>query len=235
MPRVVLLGTGTSVGKTFVAAGLARALARLEPAVPVLPLKPVETGIDASSDGAPPPGSDAALLEGATHLCTPPRPHPIVALPLPVSPNRAAKVAGRTLTVPGIVSATLQALHDATLHYSRAWHLVETAGGAFSPLSPTAANDDLAAALDPAVWILVAPDALGVIHDVVATITALRLRRRAPDILVLTAARSKDASTGSNANELRSLGIALPILGVGQDDACPAHLAHAVIDAASRA
>jgi hypothetical protein len=63
---------------------------------------------------------------------------------------------------------------------------------------------------------LVAPDALGVLHDVTATLLALRSFGRIPDAVVLSAARS-DASTGSNACELRRLGIAQPIAVLARD------------------
>jgi dethiobiotin synthetase len=98
------------------------------------------------------------------------------------------------------------------------WSIVETAGGVFSPLSETATNLDLALALEPATWVLVAADALGVLHDVSATLQAMRARNRAPDHLVLCAARAPDASTGSNATELAALGIATPSAVLARDD-----------------
>ena len=88
--------------------------------------------------------------------------------------------------------------------------LVELAGGAFSPLGPGLTNVDLALALDPALWLLVAPDALGVLHDVTASLRALP---RPPDAVVLSGSRPPDQSTGGNAQELASLGI-VPVLDV---------------------
>jgi hypothetical protein len=82
--------------------------------------------------------------------------------------------------------------------------LIESAGGAFSPLATRLTNVDLALALEPALWVLVAPDALGVLHDVTSTLRALP---RPPDAIVLSSARAADASTGSNAAELTSLDI----------------------------
>jgi dethiobiotin synthetase len=98
------------------------------------------------------------------------------------------------------------------------WSVVETAGGVFSPLSSTAANFELALALDPAIWVLVAADALGVLHDVSATLLAMRARNRVPDHVVLSAARPPDASTGTNAAELAALGIATPSAVLARDD-----------------
>jgi dethiobiotin synthetase len=96
--------------------------------------------------------------------------------------------------------------------------LVETAGGALTPLAPGITNFDLALALEPAVWILVAPDALGVLHDVSATLEALSARGRSPDVVVLSEAREPDASTGTNAAELRELGIAAPVAVAARGD-----------------
>ena len=103
---------------------------------------------------------------------------------------------------------------------SRHVTLIETAGGALSPLSATATNLDLARALSPALWLLVAPDALGVLHDCRVTLAALG---RAPDALALSAARALDASSGTNAEELRWLGIASPlcVLGPGARSVAP--------------
>jgi dethiobiotin synthetase len=83
--------------------------------------------------------------------------------------------------------------------------LVESAGGAFSPLGAGASNVELATALQPALWLLVAPDALGVLHDLRATLGALP---RPPDAVVLSSSRGRDESSGSNAAELAQLGIA---------------------------
>jgi hypothetical protein len=97
------------------------------------------------------------------------------------------------------------------------WSLVETAGGVFSPLNPTATNLSLAVALEPAIWIVVAPDALGVLHDLTATLTAMRANARMPEFVVLSAAREPDASTGTNADELARLGIATPVAVLGRE------------------
>lgn len=203
MRRIVVLGTGTGVGKTHVTEALARALQVA--GVHVQASKPVETGIRPRSS-APPPGSDAERLERASSI-RPLRPHPRYAFPRPVSPHLEAARLGKPIRIAAIRAWVGQALHDTTLPM---WQLIETAGGVFSPLSPRLTNFDLAAALDPAVWILVAPDALGVLHDVRATLLAMRTRGRTPDHLVLTASRPRDASTGQNAAELFRVGLPRP-------------------------
>jgi dethiobiotin synthetase len=197
-----MLGTGTGVGKTWLACELVRAL-RSRGHRP-LGLKPIESGV------TDPNATDGALLARSTfdqreranalELSAPYR------FPDPVSPHLAARRVGRDISV------------DAALRYVREQEsaarasafdvcVIETAGGLFSPLSPGVTNWDLAQALTPAKWLLVAPDALGVLHDVTATLLAARARGRLPDVIALCAARPADASTGTNAGEIELLGI----------------------------
>ena len=63
------------------------------------------------------------------------------------------------------------------------------------------------------------PDALGVLHDLSATLEVMRSRGRPPDLVALCAAREPDASTGTNAGELRLLGIADPLVSVSRGGA----------------
>jgi dethiobiotin synthetase len=201
--RVVVLGTGTDVGKTYVTACLARGLSEHGA---VLALKPIESGV------APGVAGDAGTIaEGAGHTpsLSPWR------FPRPVSPHLAAREQGVTLDPYQIASWVA----EQEAHAGAAISLVELAGGAFSPLGVGVTNVDLARALEPAVWLLIAPDALGVLHDVGA---ALRALPRAPDALLLSGARKADQSTGSNATELAGLGIAnvLEVVPVGATS-CP--------------
>jgi dethiobiotin synthetase len=206
--RLVVLGTGTEIGKTFVTTAIARALR--DHGCSVLALKPVETGCAGADE--PPANSDAWQLELAS-TPGPFRPHPLYAFPEPISPHLAARRASSAIDLERIVSWVSEgekALQRNTLRYGASWVIIETAGGALSPLSDAATNADLARALEPAIWLLVAPDALGVLHDLRATLTALRALVRLPDLVVLSAARPPDASTGTNAAELVRLGIATP-------------------------
>jgi dethiobiotin synthetase len=221
VPRIVILGTGTGVGKTYVTSLLVRALATAAPGRSVVAVKPVETGVTRARGGAPAPGSDAALLEAASSGPTL-RPHPLHALPAAVSPHLAARQRRAAISLPRIQRwLGLSPGSDATLHDM--WQLVETAGGAFSPLSARLTNADLALRLEPSIWILVAPDALGVLHDVRATLLALKAVARAPDHLVLSACRAPDASVGTNARELERVGLPRPIVAVARG-ASPASL-----------
>lgn len=202
--RIVILGTGTDVGKTYVTACIARGLSE---SVSVLALKPIESGAPAGIAGDA--GTIAAAAGHAPRL-SPWR------FPSPVSPHLAAREHGATLETASVAAwvAEQEAVAQPTIS------LVELAGGVFSPLGPGVTNEDLALALEPALWLLVAPDALGVLHDVTAT---LRAMRRAPDAVLLSGARKADQSTGSNARELSRLGIAqvLEVVEAGATT-CPA-------------
>ena len=186
--RVVILGTGTDVGKTYVTASLARGL--LEH-VAVIALKPIESGV---ASGAAGDAGVIAAAAGHAPALSPWR------FPRPVSPHLGARESGAPITIAEVAAwvTAQEKLGAAPVS------LIELAGGAFSPLGPGLTNVDLALALEPAVWLLVAPDALGVLHDVTAS---LRAMPRAPDAVVLSGSRPPDESTGSNADELARLGI----------------------------
>jgi dethiobiotin synthetase len=92
---LVVLGTGTEIGKTFVTAALARALRAH--GCSVLALKPIETGCSGSLE--PPAGSDAEQLEEASTRGLV-RPHPLHAFPEPISPHLAALRAGVSIDTP---------------------------------------------------------------------------------------------------------------------------------------
>jgi dethiobiotin synthetase len=186
--RIVILGTGTSVGKTFVTAALAEAL---RPHEAVLALKPIETGVDARAEG------DAGVIaSSAGH-------QPRLSrwrYPLGVSPHLAARERGESIQLEEVVAWVV----DQERGRGRGFTLVESAGGAYSPLGPGVSNVELAQALEPAFWLLVAPDSLGVLHDVSV---ALRALPRAPDGVALSSCRPADASSGRNAAELLRLGV----------------------------
>ncbi len=192
--RVVILGTGTDVGKTYVTAAIARGLARR---APVLALKPIESGVEPDLTG-----DAGAIARAAGHApaLSPWR------FRRPVSPHLAARETGVTLSTRDVAAWVAEQERLAPANTT----LVELAGGALSPLAPGVTNLDLARELAPALWLLVAPDALGVLHDVTTTLRALPRR---PDALVLSCSRPADQSTGTNAAELEHLGIS-PVLEV---------------------
>jgi len=195
--RIVLLGTGTDVGKTYVGSQLAKAW-KAE-CGPVLGLKPIESGIEQSNKTLQ---GDAASL-GA---CATSSRWPRYALAEPISPHLAARREGLEIDIQEValwVAKQESEFIEDCAEDGEIISIVETAGGAFSPVSASSTNADLARALSPALWILVAPDSLGVLHDVQATLRALPDRQ--VDLVALSRARGEDASTGTNAAEISGI------------------------------
>jgi dethiobiotin synthetase len=193
--RIVVAGTGTEVGKTHVTACLlahARSGGRRARGY-----KPVATGVSERCDDA----EQHALASDIAYLA------PTFAYRKPVSPHLAAREEGRPIDL-DVICHRAQEL--AVGHEDL---IVESAGGLFSPLSETLTNADLVQRLSPAAVVLVAPDRLGVLHDVGACLHAARARGLAVDALVLSTPSRPDGSTGSNAEELARIGLG-PVAGV---------------------
>lgn len=205
--RVVLVGTGTSVGKTWLGAALLREFRAR--GLRAVGLKPIESGVGGEGP------SDGILL--ASESYREPSPAPYCFAP-PISPHLAARRENRSITL--ALALTYVQSHESSSAAAASPDIViiETAGGLFSPLSMELTNWDLARALDPANWVLVGADALGVLHDTTATLLAAQARGRRPDLVALSEARLADASTGTNADELERLGIATPVFRCGRDD-----------------
>jgi len=217
--RWVILGTGTGIGKSFVAGALVRTLAATGHAV--AGLKPIETGCRTNADGSPAEG-DAAQLEAASLGVKHPRPHPLYAFAEPLTPSLAARRECQVIALEAIASWVdrVRALNaGAPIRL-----VIETAGGVFSPLGDGFANYDLARCLGPAQWILVAPDRLGVLHDVSGTVRAMGALGRLPDYILLNPLPSTDPSTGTNATELRRMALGVPVLELGDADSLQALL-----------
>lgn len=167
---VLVAGTGTEVGKTWVACRLARALRRR--GLIVAARKPAQS-YDPADD---PVDTDAALLAHATGD------HPAVVCPqhrwypAAMAPPMAAEALGRPpFTVADLVGEL-------------AWPpavgvgLVEAAGGVRSPVAADGDTVALAAGLHPEHVVLVADAGLGTINGVRLAVTALA---RWPVIVVL--------------------------------------------------
>lgn len=183
---VYVTGTGTDVGKTHVAAALARASG-------LRAWKPIVSG-----------GLEDVERLGAAAP-------PLHALRDALSPHLAARREGVTLSARAIVDTTKDG------------SIVEGAGGLYSPLSDTETNADVARLYGVrAKVVLVAPDRLGVLHDVGACVRAARADRIGFTAIALSAPAEPDASTGTNADEIVRLGlstwvVAFPRARVGAD------------------
>jgi dethiobiotin synthetase len=146
-----------------------------------------------------------------------PSPAPLYGFGDPVTPALAARREGAQIDL----AAVTHWVHDRSAGVSigqLAASVIETAGGVFSPLGPKLSNFDLALGLEPATWVLVAPDRLGVLHEVIATLGAMAHLGRIPDWIVLSAPERADASTGHNLAELRVWGVAPRLLALGRGE-----------------
>ncbi len=200
--RVAVVGTGTGVGKTYVSCALARALA--SQGVSCRALKPIESGLGAQGV----PADAVALAEAAGHAVV----RPLHAFERPVSPHLEARRLGVKVKCDAVAAWVQDHGGDVTL--------VETAGGVLSPLGVDVTNLDLLAWLEVDRVVVVAPDRLGVLHDVAAVrwvLDATGWWRSAS--VVLSCGAASDASTGTNAAELGRLGLAENVVVVGRDGA----------------
>ncbi len=187
---VVIVGTGTGVGKTHVSCALLAGASHV--GRKCIGLKPIETGFGSELTDA-----EQLRARGMFHVKQEP---PYRFVP-PVSPHRAAREA-RVRIDPEVIRAYVDSARRPGTTV-----VVETAGGLFSPLGKGITNFDVITALEPCKVVLVAPDRLGVLHDVIATTGLADARGRRADAIVLSSPRQPDGSTGTNAAELGWLGV----------------------------
>lgn len=185
-------GTGTDVGKTYCAAAAAEMRCAAGAAVGVY--KPVASGCDRDAHGQAVP-ADAVILWNAAG-----RPRTLADVCpqrfwAPLSPPMAAAAENRHIDVDGLTGG-LRGWLDGT--YDEV--IVEGAGGLFSPIANSWLNVDLIAEIRRFVpdlsVILVAPNRLGVQHDVLATVTAAAARHCRIDAVWLnTFAANRESET----------------------------------------
>lgn len=182
MIRLGVAATGTGVGKTTTALTVLRE-ARAA-GLRVAGWKPLETG--GTEDG------DALMAASDVRCST------TVQLPEPISPHLAARRAGRPIDLATLAATAPTPEVDLLV--------VETAGGLFSPLDDDGGtNAELLEVLAPDAILLVAPNRLGVLHDVTAVLRAASALRGRLLAVALTGGDARDPSVASNAAELARL------------------------------
>ena len=198
MAIVFITGSGTDVGKTYVASLLLRELR--QSGHNTLAFKPVATGMVPIDDPAFAETDTARLLAAQgiavdaarVSACTPWR------FARPLSPDMAAAAEGRTLQFETIVKwahgALRQAARDATV-------VVEGVGGVMSPIAADALNIDLIAALECPV-IVVSGTYLGAINHTLTAIEALRERKIALQSLALSETAGSSVDFAATLNSL---------------------------------
>lgn len=195
---VFVAGTDTGVGKTIVTAALVRRLRAL--GRQAIGIKPVETGCS-HDDTHDLIGSDGQLLHVAAHRGAP----PLVVSPYrfapPVSPALAAERAGIELSLDDLATAV-----EATFSFGRVV-VVESAGGALSPIAQDGLGLDLAERLGAAV-LVVGADQLGVQSQALLVLEAIRRRalRIAGVILSRLVPQSPEIDIQDNVRMIRERG-----------------------------
>jgi dethiobiotin synthetase len=185
---IVVGGTDTGVGKTFVAAAVARAL--VESGRKTIAVKPVESGCGGASP------EDGAVLAAATGQAHPSE--AMVRLREPLAPALAAEREGIEVDL-GALVRTIRDLGDGA-----DFVLVEGAGGLLSPITWSEDLTHLAEGLG-ARLLLVGSDRIGILSHTLTAVRAALGANVAPLGIVLSAPASPDASTGTNAAALRRL------------------------------
>jgi len=190
---VAVSGTGTNVGKTYVASALTAALAQRGPATGV---KPYESGHDAEL------GPDQRDLAAASTTSATALGFALRCFPEPVAPPEAARRAGASVDLAAFIASfqRVRARVSGVL-------VLELAGGLFSPFDDATCNADVLRALAPEHHVLVAPNRLGVLHDARAAVRASRAEGLTVDALVVThpPGAGDDASCRSNVRALEGL------------------------------
>jgi dethiobiotin synthetase len=188
--RILITGTDSGVGKTWV--GCALALALQSAGKQVVAIKPLETGCA----GAPGEREDGVLLAQATGQSQPT--HAMFRIPERVPPTLASDRSGITIDFDALVLKIERYGENAD------YLLLEGAGGLLLPVTWEWNMVDLARALG-ACALVVGVDRLGTINHTLLSLSALELAGVPCAGVVLTTPETLDQSTGSNAAAIARL------------------------------
>ncbi|MBI2819849.1 MAG: dethiobiotin synthase [Acidobacteria bacterium] len=169
---ILITGTDTGVGKTFVACGLTAALRRR--GMRIVPFKPAESGCELDPKTGQLLPSDAMLLRQAAGTEAPLEAICPYRFRLPVAPWVAAQEQDRTDEEEGKgIDPSFLAWQFQELASTHDLVIAETAGGILVPLGERFHFGDLARLLDLPV-LVVAASKLGVINHTLLTLEYLR-------------------------------------------------------------
>ena len=190
MISLLITGTDTGVGKTWVGRALSHAL--VAAGRKVVAVKPVETGCDSAASHL----EDGALLAAATGQAEPRS--ALFRFAAPVAPALAAEREGQAIDLDALVLQIEGVSQGAEVL------LVEGAGGLLAPITWEWTVVDLARSLGAAA-LVVAADRLGTINHTQLTLSALELAGIDLVGVVLTPPVTPDESTGTNAGAIERL------------------------------
>ena len=190
MKGLFVSGTDTDVGKTWVGTRLIKALSAR--GLIISPRKPIESGWPALTEDLPSTdawklATAAGIIEKLDTIC-PNR------FPAPLSPVRAARMVGQSLTLDGISKQCMSDINSDDFVY------VEGAGGFYSPLVEDGLNADLASQLNLPV-VLVANNKLGCISQVLLCCEAMERRNLDCRAIILNQVTPVTESTAMNNQE----------------------------------
>jgi len=190
MISLLITGTDTGVGKTWVGRALSHAL--VAAGRRVVAVKPVESGCAGAGSHL----EDGALLAAATGQLEPKA--ALFRFAAPIAPALAAEREGGTIDLDALM------LQIEGLSQGAEVLLVEGAGGLLSPITWEWTVVDLARSLGAAA-LVVAADRLGTINHTQLTLSALELAGVDLAGVVFTAPETPDESTGTNAAAIERL------------------------------
>jgi dethiobiotin synthetase len=209
VPALLVTGTDTGVGKTFVACALAHAWRAAGRRVGVV--KPVETGVESEPE-------DARRLAAAADDCSPLDDICPYRLRAPLAPAVAARLEGVVVDVDRITALIERRAREVDVL------VIEGAGGLLVPIAGTTTYLDLAARV-PLPLLLVAANRLGTVnHCALTARVAAGARVMVHGFVLSQPAPTTDASAVSNVDTiadmtgLRCLGV-LPHLASPEDAA----------------
>jgi dethiobiotin synthetase len=160
-PTIFITGTDTGVGKTMVAAALAKHLR--ESGLRIGVMKPFETGVTDIEEM----GDDAKLLTWAAESVDPETWIAPYRFPDPLSPAQAAKIANESIDITRIEQAF------SNLREGKDFVIVEGAGGLMVPIRGGFLMADLAKTLGTPTLVVSRPG-LGTINHTLLTVMAAR-------------------------------------------------------------
>ncbi len=158
---IIIAGTDTDIGKTYVTATLASSLIHHGKSVSLC--KPVQTGLASTQSD---PDWIFERVEGITRLS--PEDEVIVKCDFPASPEFACRLENKTLSV----STLAQQIRDVVTRCHTDFILIELAGGLLVPMNEKETNLDLIQTLGFEV-VLVTQNKLGTVNHTLLSIGAL--------------------------------------------------------------
>lgn len=198
MSWLLVTGTDTGVGKTWVTRALSLALRRA--GHPVRALKPVESGCAEASAS---PQEDGVLLAQSAGQETPKE--AFIRLRAPLAPPLAASLENQVLAIDQLENWLWKTYRQGSIH------LVEGAGGLLSPLTHDGNFRDLALRLASPI-LLVACDCLGSLNHTLLSLEAAENVGLEVRGVVFSAPATPDESTGTNHQEIKKVRADLPAL-----------------------